>query len=144
MPTGHKNSQYLFFFQYLHCGDDPEKRPPHPELRSFTVATLKLVDLVKDLIARASVFEEEDFQPLTYGFHLANDITESKAMSALKESEDSMQKIVRATKTESDGKEHKEAVAIFARIKFYRHFYLALAFLAKQDVIDSLRLVNNL
>ena len=82
----------------MHCGDDPDSRPPSPELRAFVVATLKLVDLIKDIIAKASVFEEEDFQPLTYGFQLATDISESKAMSALKEVEDLAQKIVRSTK----------------------------------------------
>ncbi len=56
--------------QYLHCGDDPEQRPTCPELRSFVVSTLKLVDLIKDIVAKASVFEEEDFQPLTYGFQV--------------------------------------------------------------------------
>ena len=34
------------------------------------VATLKFVDLVRDIIAKASVFEEEDFQPLHYGFQV--------------------------------------------------------------------------
>jgi hypothetical protein len=52
----------------LHCWDDPEQRPSSPELRAFVVATLKLVELIKDIIAKASVFEEEDFLPLTYGF----------------------------------------------------------------------------
>ena len=67
---------FLSHFQYLHCGDFPEQRSSSPELRAFVVATLKLVDLIKDIIAKASVFEEEDFQPLTYGFQLANDVSE--------------------------------------------------------------------
>ena len=54
----------------MHCGDDPTQRPTNPELRSFVVATLKFVDLVRDIIAKASVFEEEDFQPLHYGFQV--------------------------------------------------------------------------
>ena len=69
--------KFVLFFQYLHCGDDPEQRPKSPELRAFIVATLKLVDLIKDIIAKASVFEEEDFQPLTYGFQLATDVSEA-------------------------------------------------------------------
>ena len=48
--------------------------------------------MIKDIIAKATVFEEEDFQPLSYGFQLASDISEAKAMSCLKESEDSAQK----------------------------------------------------
>ena len=36
---------------------------------------------------RASVFEEEDFQPLVYGFRLASEVSEQKAISSIKESE---------------------------------------------------------
>ena len=42
----------------------------HPLLSSFSVVILKLVDLIRDLVSRGSVFEEEDFQPLVYGFRL--------------------------------------------------------------------------
>jgi hypothetical protein len=42
----------------------------HPLLGSFSVMVVKLVDLIKDLVSRGSVFEEEDFQPLVYGFGL--------------------------------------------------------------------------
>ena len=131
--------EVLSYFQYLHCGDDPEQRPSSPELRAFVVATLKLVDLIKDIIAKASVFEEEDFQPLTYGFLLANDVSEAKAMAGLKEAEDIAQKQVRSTKSDIDSQEHQEALGVSSRLKFFRHFFLALSFLSKQEIADALR-----
>ena len=125
----------------MHCGDDPDQRPSNPELRAFVVATLKLVDLIKDIIAKASVFEEEDFQPLTYGFQLATDVSETKAMASLKEAEDLTQKLVRSTKSDVNSQDHQEAIAVSSRLKFYRHFFMALSFLSKQEISDALRWV---
>ena len=51
---------------------------------------------------RAAVFEEEDFQPLTYGFNLCLDVPESTALSAMKEAEDEVGKKVRASKENSE------------------------------------------
>ncbi len=140
---GHSLAQTVFTNLYLHCGDDPEKRSPQQELRSFTVATLKLIDLVRDLIAKASVFEEEDFQPLIYGFQLASDVPGLKAMSGLKETEDSMQKRMRAVKQDPDCDEYREAMAVCCRAKFSRHFYLALTFLIKADVGEAVKHLAN-
>ena len=60
-------------------------------------------------------------------------------MSALKEAEDLAQKAVRSTKADVEGQEHQEALAVSSRVKFYRHFYLALSFLSKQEVVDAVR-----
>ena len=139
---GHSLAQTVFTNLYLHCGDGEEQRPSSPELRAFIIATLKLVDLIKDIIAKASVFEEEDFQPLTYGFQLASDISEAKAMATLKEAEDNTQKLVRSTKANVDSQEHQEALAVCSRLKFYRHFYMSLSFLSKQEMADALRHIN--
>ena len=103
---------------------------------------MKLVDLIKDIIAKATVFEEEDFQPLSYGFQLASDISEAKAMSCLKESEDSAQKLVRASKSNIESQEYQEAIAIHSRLKFYKHFFQALSFLVKQDLPNGLRHIS--
>ena len=43
---GHSLAQTVLTNLYLHCGDSPELRPPHPELKAYVVATLKLVDLI--------------------------------------------------------------------------------------------------
>ena len=76
---------------------------------------------------------------LSIPFQLASDISEVKAMSLLKESEESMQKLVRSTKNNIESQEHKEALSVCSRLKFYRHFFLALSFLAKQDINDAMR-----
>ena len=60
-------------------------------------------------------------------------------MSLLKESEESMQKLVRSTKNNIESQEHKEALSVCSRLKFYRHFFFALSFLAKQDINDAMR-----
>lgn len=44
---------------------------------------------------RASVFEEEDFQPLVYGFRLCADISEQKALGAIRESEEEVLKEIK-------------------------------------------------
>ena len=139
---GHSLAQTVLTNLYLHCGDSPELRPPHPELKAYVVATLKLVDLIKDIIAKATVFEEEDFQPLSYGFLLASDVSEAKAMSALKEAEDATQKLVRASKSNTESQEYQEAIAMYSRLKFYRHFFQALLFLTKQDLPNGLRHIS--
>ncbi len=74
-----------------------------------------------------------------FSSQLATDVSESKAMSALKEAEDLVQKIVRSTKANVESQEHQEALAVSSRLKFYRHFYQALAFLCKQEINDALR-----
>ena len=57
----------------------------------------------------------------------------------LKESEEAMHKLVRSTKNDTESQEHQEALAVCSRLKFYRHFFLALSFLAKQDINDAMR-----
>lgn len=48
------------------------------------------------------MFEEEDFQPLVYGFRLASEVTEQKALALIKESEeDVIKKIKSSTISES-------------------------------------------
>ena len=44
---------------------------------------------------RGCVFEEEDFQPLVYGFKLASEVTEQRAGGMLREVEDEIQKVLR-------------------------------------------------
>jgi len=41
------------------------------------------------------VFEEEDFQPLVYGFRLCADVSEQKALGALRESEEEVLKEIK-------------------------------------------------
>ena len=41
------------------------------------------------------MFEEEDFQPLVYGFKLASDVPEAKAFALIKESEEDLMKEIK-------------------------------------------------
>ena len=67
---GHSLAQTVFTNLYLHQIDKIEDNV----IRNFSLATLKVVDIVKDFIAKGNVFEEEDFQPLTYGFKLGSEV----------------------------------------------------------------------
>lgn len=42
------------------------------------------------LIIRAMVFEEEDFQPVVYGYRLVPDVTETRALGMLREVEEEL------------------------------------------------------
>lgn len=59
---------------------------------------------------RASVYEEEDFQPVVYGFRLASEVLEQKALASLKESEDDLLKELKSSADE-------EAPEIKVRVK---------------------------
>lgn len=64
------------------------------------------------LYFRASVFEEEDFQPLVYGFRFATEIPESKALASIKESEDDLMKEIK-TLTPSDSSEETREIKVY-------------------------------
>lgn len=59
------------------------------------------------LFPRGCVFEEEDFQPATYNFKLADEVTEMRTGGMLREIEDDLQKILRNTKAK--GQEQRSA-----------------------------------
>ena len=80
---GHSLAQTVFTNLYLHVPWQVE----HPLLKAHSVVILKLVDLVKDCVAKGSVYEEEDFQPLVYGFKLATEVSEVRAGGMLREIE---------------------------------------------------------
>ncbi len=42
----------------------------HPLLSSFSTLILKLVDLLREIMSKGNVYEEEDFQPVVYDFNL--------------------------------------------------------------------------
>ncbi len=54
------------------------------------------------------MFEEEDFQPLVYGFRLASEIPELKALALIKESEDDLMKEIKNI-TPSDSLSNEES-----------------------------------
>nr|KAG5696325.1 hypothetical protein BaRGS_027935 [Batillaria attramentaria] len=76
-------------------------------LKAFCIVMLKTVD--------------EDFQPMSYGFKMAGDVTETRASGMLKEVEDDLARTIR----------HQLAVALHTRVRFYRHFYALLLVFSK-------------
>lgn len=57
---------------------------------------LQLQLLLLFLFFRAMVYEEEDFQPMQYGYHLNPDISEQRIIGMLREVEEDYQKRARA------------------------------------------------
>merc|ERR1719339_776673 len=91
---GHSLAQTVLTNLYLHQVDKVQC----VVVKAVCVVALKLVELVKDIIGKAGVYEEEDFQPLTYGFRLCQDVTEQRCIAGLREAEEVLGREVRRTK----------------------------------------------
>lgn len=70
---------------------------------------------IKNLIDTAMVYEEEDFQPLQYGYHLNPDVSEHRMFNMLRDVEENLERKLRV-------KSNNEVQAILARIKFTKTF----------------------
>ncbi|KAH1010452.1 hypothetical protein HUJ05_004747 [Dendroctonus ponderosae] len=121
---GHSLAQTVFTCLYLHRPYAPQDRA----LKVFCLSVYKLLDVIKDLLHKAMVFEEEDFQPMQYGFHLNPDISEQRMIGMLREVEEELHR-----KSRNKQCEQPEIQAIFVRIKFVRIFLQALNTLRKED-----------
>lgn len=64
-------AQTIFANLYLHNPFILE----HRVLKAFCVGMLKLVDNIRAMVTQTSVYEEEHFQSMTYGFQLAETVT---------------------------------------------------------------------
>ncbi|XP_013788956.2 N-alpha-acetyltransferase 35, NatC auxiliary subunit-like [Limulus polyphemus] len=91
---GHSLAQTVLTNLYLHKPQDVEDRV----VKAFSICMLKLVDLIKDFVNKAGVFEEEDFQPVVYGYKLADDITNVRAAGMMREIEEDLQRKVKMTR----------------------------------------------
>lgn len=127
---GHSLAQTVFTNVYLHQpGQIIDKT-----LRTFCYAVYKIIEIIRDSINRAIVFEEEDFQSITYGYKLQQEITEQKTISMLREVEDELNKKSRIKPTnESNENEYNDALALYSRIRFTKLFYQALSTMGKKD-----------
>ena len=110
------------------------ERVEDPVLRSSLITLLRLVEVIKDLVSKAGVYEEEDFQPLTYGFRLCSEVGEHKCVGQCKEAEEMLAKEVRRTKpregaerSPDDDLQHFLAAAVCARLKLLRLLYSGLS-----------------
>ncbi|XP_064608764.1 N-alpha-acetyltransferase 35, NatC auxiliary subunit-like [Liolophura sinensis] len=122
---GHSLAQTVFTNLYLHNPYIIEDRCT----KAISMCFLKIVDLIRDRINRANVFEEEDFQPMTYGFKMCGDVTDVRVMGMMKEVEDEYNRVLKNTRVKSGEerdaateKKHELAVAVHTRIRFYRLF----------------------
>lgn len=128
---GHSLAQTVFTNLYLHSPHSIQDKA----LRAFCIAIFKIIDIIKDFINRGLVFEEEDFQPLMYGYRLMPDVTDARTIGMLKEIEDEMSR--KQVKPNSNSVQDAEITAIFLRLKFIRSVLQAFVILNKKEVTPN-------
>ncbi|XP_043280355.1 N-alpha-acetyltransferase 35, NatC auxiliary subunit [Venturia canescens] len=142
---GHSLAQTVFTNLYLHQpGQIVDKT-----LKTFCYAIYKIIEVIKDCINKALVFEEEDFQSVAYGYRLQQDITEQKTISMLREVEEELHKKSRIKPVDDDTeKQYNDGLALYTRIRFTKMFYQTLSLMCKkeqllQNLVDCQRLLSN-
>uniref|UniRef100_A0A8C7IQ73 N-alpha-acetyltransferase 35, NatC auxiliary subunit n=1 Tax=Oncorhynchus kisutch TaxID=8019 RepID=A0A8C7IQ73_ONCKI len=116
---GHSLAQTVFTCLYVHNPDLIED----PALKAFALGILKVCDIAREKVNKAAVFEEEDFQAMTYGFKMANNVTDLRVTGMLKDVEEELQRRVK----------HQQWIALFSRIKFTRLLLTALIAFTKKE-----------
>lgn len=142
---GHSLAQTVFTNLYLHQPAQILDKP----LKTFCYAVYKIIEIIKDCINKALVFEEEDFQSVTYGYRLQQDITEQKTISMLREVEEELHRKsrIKLVDVESE-KEYNDGIALYTRIRFTKVFYQVLTLMGRkqqlqQNLSDCQRLLSN-
>ncbi|KAF2983008.1 hypothetical protein EK904_011669 [Melospiza melodia maxima] len=92
---GHSLAQTVFTCLYIHNPDFIED----PAMKAFALGILKICDIAREKVNKAAVFEEEDFQSMTYGFKMANSVTDLRVTGMLKDVEDDLQRRVKSTRS---------------------------------------------
>ncbi|TRY99434.1 hypothetical protein DNTS_022988 [Danionella cerebrum] len=106
---GHSLAQTVFTCLYVHNPDLIQD----PALKAFALGILKICDIAREKVNKAAVFEEargihflspyhfiqEDFQAMTYGFKMANNVTDLRVTGMLKDVEDELQRKVKSTRS---------------------------------------------
>ncbi|XP_022908455.1 N-alpha-acetyltransferase 35, NatC auxiliary subunit [Onthophagus taurus] len=136
---GHSLAQTVFTNLYLHNSYQIADRP----LKAFCLTVYKLLEIIKDYIHKAMVYEEEDFQPMQYGYQLNPDISEQRIITMLREVEEELHRKMQNRDREND---IEGLVALFTRIKFMRVLYQVLIMLIQRKddspmIIDCHRLL---
>ncbi|XP_058458591.1 N-alpha-acetyltransferase 35, NatC auxiliary subunit isoform X3 [Malaya genurostris] len=140
---GHSMAQTVLTCLYLHHPDQIEDK----SMKAFACAVHKLVNLIRNFILRARVYEEEDFQPSTYGYDLCMEMTETKVCNMLKSAEEDW---IRKVKEVNSDKEKEEINALVCRLKFTRLLLQCLVALYptknvspnKTEMIDIVKTLN--
>ncbi|XP_039257820.2 N-alpha-acetyltransferase 35, NatC auxiliary subunit-like [Styela clava] len=136
----------VFTCLYLHEPDLIEDRC----LRAYSICMLKLCDLIREKINKANVFEEEDFQTITYGFKFVEGLSELRVVGMMKEVEDEYSRKLRSLKSKQT-EEGQESVqlettrcnGIIARIRFLRLFLQSLMVFGRKEA-ESLQQVKKM
>ncbi|MGH0163216.1 UNVERIFIED_CONTAM: hypothetical protein FKN15_053873 [Acipenser sinensis] len=133
---GHSLAQTVFTCLYVHNPDLIED----PAMKAFALGILKICDIAREKVNKAAVFEEEDFQAMTYGFKMANNVTDLRVTGMLKDVEDDLQRRVKSTRSRQGEErnpdvelEHQQCSALFSRIKFTRLLLTALLAFTKKE-----------
>uniref|UniRef100_A0A8C3NVX7 N-alpha-acetyltransferase 35, NatC auxiliary subunit n=1 Tax=Cyanoderma ruficeps TaxID=181631 RepID=A0A8C3NVX7_9PASS len=133
---GHSLAQTVFTCLYIHNPDFIED----PAMKAFALGILKICDIAREKVNKAAVFEEEDFQSMTYGFKMANSVTDLRVTGMLKDVEDDLQRRVKSTRSrqgeERDPEvelEHQQCLAVFSRVKFTRVLLTVLIAFTKKE-----------
>lgn len=133
---GHSLAQTVFTCLYIHNPDFIED----PAMKAFALGILKICDIAREKVNKAAVFEEEDFQSMTYGFKMANSVTDLRVTGMLKDVEDDLQRRVKSTRSrqgeERDPEvelEHQQCLAAFSRVKFTRVLLTVLIAFTKKE-----------
>ncbi|KAK2171644.1 hypothetical protein NP493_1045g00034 [Ridgeia piscesae] len=140
---GHSLAQTVFTNLYLH---DPSLLEDC-HIKAYSLCMLKIVESVRDIVNRAAVFEEEDFQPMMYGFKTVPELTSTRVCGMMKEVEDELNRVIKNTRSTSGQEDnadrqdmHKMALAEYSRIKFSRLFLVTLqAFCREKFVVADVQ-----
>ncbi|XP_063769848.1 N-alpha-acetyltransferase 35, NatC auxiliary subunit isoform X3 [Pseudophryne corroboree] len=145
---GHSLAQTVFTCLYVHNPDFIED----PAMKAFALGILKICDITREKVNKAAVFEEEDFQSMTYGFKMANSVTDLRVTGMLKDVEDDLQRRVKSTRSrqgeERDPEvelEHQQCLAVFSRVKFTRVLLTVLIAFTKKEtsaVVEASKLIS--
>ncbi|KZC10889.1 N-alpha-acetyltransferase 35, NatC auxiliary subunit, partial [Dufourea novaeangliae] len=131
---GHSLAQTVFTNLYLHQPSQIEDKP----LKTFCYAVYKIIEIIRDCINKALVFEEEDFQSVTYGYRLQQDIAEQKTISMLREVEEELHRKSRIKPVDVESeKEYNDGLALYARIRFTKLFYQILSLMGKKEQLQQ-------
>lgn len=113
---GHSLAQTVFTNLYLHQPVQILDKP----LKTFCYAVYKIIEIIKDCINKALVFEEEDFQSVTYGYRLQQDITEQKTISMLREVEEELHRKSRIKLVDVESEKEVNLFVTFSLLLFFR------------------------
>ncbi|XP_046864841.1 N-alpha-acetyltransferase 35, NatC auxiliary subunit-like [Xenia sp. Carnegie-2017] len=112
-------------------------------VKAFCILMLRICEVIRDMINKALVYEEEDFQLMTYGFKLTPQVTDTRISGMMKEAEEEINRQLKAAKSEgepgsesSTSQKIKQLEALLLRFKFWKSFYLATTFFDKTDVTN--------